>query len=115
VGINDTVTPNVQYDDQTGACSLTPVVTTTAATTATSRCEDKGPRKTVSDQPLIQGLFESLPDPGPWAEADRQEWLNAAKAIFTLVYKAAPKALPSGSEQPSEQSRSDASGSEPQP
>lgn len=61
----------------------------------------------MSEQPLIQGLFEKLPSPGPWAQSARQHWLDAAKVIFDLVYEPeakTPQALPSGSEPPSEQS-----------
>lgn len=62
----------------------------------------------VSDEPLIQGLFEKLPSPGVWPEAQRDSWLEAAKVIFGLVYQnepKTPKALPSESERPSEQSQ----------
>jgi hypothetical protein len=71
----------------------------------------------VSTEPLIRGLFEKLPPPGPWAESERQRWLDAASMIFGLVYQEepkAPKALPSAPEQPSEQSQNGAGESEPQ-
>jgi hypothetical protein len=58
----------------------------------------------VSDQPMIRGLFEQLPPAGVWPEAERTRWFDAAKAIFALVYKNEVKALPSESEQPSERS-----------
>jgi hypothetical protein len=62
----------------------------------------------VAEQPLIRGLFEKLPAAGVWPAKQREQWFDAAKAIFDLVYDSEPKApnaLPSGSEQPSEQSQ----------
>lgn len=41
-----------------------------------------------SDHPLLQGLFETLPEPGTvWSDEERREWLDAAEKIFGLVYK----------------------------
>jgi hypothetical protein len=38
--------------------------------------------------PFIRGLVETLPQPGtPWSDAERDEWLTAAKSIFALIYK----------------------------
>lgn len=47
--------------------------------------------------PFIRGLVDTLPRPGtPWSDAERDEWLNAAKSIFALIYKPSRLALKSG-------------------
>ena len=42
----------------------------------------------VSDYPLlIQGLLQALPpEDGYWSYGERQKWLDAAAAIFLLIY-----------------------------
>lgn len=47
--------------------------------------------------PLIQGLVATLPEPGSaWSDEEREEWLNAAKSNFALIYKRDLKQLPPG-------------------
>ncbi|MXY88896.1 MAG: hypothetical protein F4Y92_08575 [Dehalococcoidia bacterium] len=54
--------------------------------------------------PLIQGLVATLPEPGSaWSDEERQEWLNAAKSNFALIYKRDLKQLPLGEPKPVEQ------------
>lgn len=44
--------------------------------------------------PFIQGLVDSLPEPGKeWSEPEREQWLSAAKSIFGLIYRTTPKQL----------------------
>ncbi len=45
--------------------------------------------------PFIRGLVDALPEPNkPWSDAERDEWLTAAKSIFALIYKPNRIALP---------------------
>ena len=45
--------------------------------------------------PFIQGLLQELPPANTaWSEADQQQWLDAAKTIFALIYKTVPLQLP---------------------
>ncbi len=54
--------------------------------------------------PLIQGLVATLPEPGSaWSDEEREEWLNAAKSNFALIYKRDLKQLPPGEPNPVEQ------------
>ena len=47
--------------------------------------------------PFIRGLVDTLPAPGhPWSDAERDEWLLAAKSIFALIYKPNRLALAAG-------------------
>lgn len=42
--------------------------------------------------PFVNGLVETLPPAGQqWPESARQEWLDAASAIFKLIYKDEPR------------------------
>lgn len=46
---------------------------------------------------LIQGLIEKLPPEGhEWSEAEQDQWLSVAKAVFGLVYPTTRLALPPG-------------------
>ena len=39
--------------------------------------------------PFIEGLVKTLPAAGTvWPDAGQQQWLDAAKAIFKLIYPA---------------------------
>jgi hypothetical protein len=41
--------------------------------------------------PFVRGLVDTLPKPGTvWADGAQDEWLQAAKAIFKLIYKRDP-------------------------
>lgn len=45
--------------------------------------------------PFIQGLLQTLPPANTeWSQADQQKWLDAAKTIFGLIYKAPTLQLP---------------------
>lgn len=38
--------------------------------------------------PFVSGLVETLPVTGSeWAQEDRKQWLEAAEAIFKLIYR----------------------------
>lgn len=61
--------------------------------------------------PFVRGLVETLPVAGePWPEEGRKEWLDAAAAIFKLIYRDATTARsPStAQQQPSERSQNGA-------
>lgn len=48
------------------------------------------PGQPLGRHPLIDGLFAALPAAGaPWAEHERTAWLEAAAAIFALIYRGA--------------------------
>ncbi|HEY7523139.1 MAG TPA: hypothetical protein VH720_05705 [Candidatus Limnocylindrales bacterium] len=53
--------------------------------------------------PLIRGLVETLPDPGTeWADEDQNEWLDAARANFRLIYRRPKRATTTTTTDPSE-------------
>lgn len=68
-------------------------------------------KKSLRDHPLIQGLFQMLPEEGPWPSEEREDWVAAAKVNFQLVYGKSSSLSPSGPQQPSSQSESDLQGS----
>lgn len=42
----------------------------------------------ISENLLLRGLFEKLPKPGTvWPDADRENWVEAAKAVFRMEYR----------------------------
>ena len=42
--------------------------------------------------PFVQGLLDSLPEPGTeWSAFDRAKWLGTAAGIFSLMYEGAGK------------------------
>jgi hypothetical protein len=51
--------------------------------------------------PFIEGLVKTLPAAGTvWADAGQQQWLDAAKAIFKLIYPAPETPKPSPTPEP---------------
>ena len=48
---------------------------------------DSTAHPTPKMHPFIQGLLDTLPNPGEdWASSDRQKWLQTAANIFDLIY-----------------------------
>jgi hypothetical protein len=46
--------------------------------------------------PFLQGLLEIVPEPGlPWPLAKREQWLEAARNIFALIYDDSSQTHPS--------------------
>jgi hypothetical protein len=57
--------------------------------------------KTGDLHPLVRGLVELLPPPGTeWPEEDQNEWLDAARANFKVMYKRPKRPTASGSTEP---------------
>jgi hypothetical protein len=51
--------------------------------------------------PFIEGLVKTLPAAGTvWPDAGQQQWLDAAKAIFKLIYPAPENSKPSPTPEP---------------
>jgi hypothetical protein len=57
---------------------------------AAIREHDLSPKPTGAARglhPFLQGLLEIVPEPGlPWPLAKREQWLEAARNIFALIY-----------------------------
>jgi hypothetical protein len=54
------------------------------------REHDVAAKPTVAESglhPFLQGLLEIVPEPGlPWPLAKREQWLEAARNVFALIY-----------------------------
>jgi len=51
--------------------------------------------------PFIEGLVKTLPAAGTvWPDAGQQQWLDAATAIFKLIYPAPENSKPSPTPEP---------------
>jgi hypothetical protein len=44
--------------------------------------------------PLIQALIQKLPEKGPWAKADRQNWMKMLEMAFNIAYGATEEGEP---------------------
>lgn len=61
----------------------------TAAADSSKKGERKGgPGDGGGGHPLIEGLLQTLPEPGgTWSSKDRFNWLNMANSIFKIIYQ----------------------------